>query len=590
MGRPRSPCSSRASGRSGSRRSPTTSRRGSTPPTSRSRREWMPRSCASSARSCSTAPPPRSRGRSPSAACLEAAAAPPARRGVDDAGALEIVRDPAIAAYFADRPLTSLTTVGAGPRAARRARARRRRRLVRVLPPLRGRATVQGRHGQERHLPHRGQAAPRASPRWASTSSTCRRSIRSGGSTARDATTPSTRSPAIPGRRGRSAPPRAGTTPSTPTSARSPTSAPSCGPPAPRASRSPSTSRCRPPPTTPGSRSIPEWFTTLPDGSIAYAENPPKKYQDIYPVNFDNDPEGIRAEVLRVVRHWIAQGVSIFRVDNPHTKPLQFWEWLIATVNAEHPDVVFLAEAFTRPAPLQSLAAAGFQQSYTLLHVAQHEGRARGVPRRVSHRDGRLRAARTCSSTPPTSSPSTCSSAGARPTGSAPRSPRRRRRPTACTPATSSSRTSRGRGRKRTSTTRSTSTRSATGRAPRRAATRSRRTSRGSTRSAASIPPSGSCATSASHWSDDDAILVYVKHLDAGVSPTGPQRHDHRRRQHRPALGAPDDGAPRHPRLGRRARRAVRGRGPGHRARSGPGPITTSSGSTRSPNPSTSST
>ena len=109
----------------------------------------------------------------------------------------------------------------------------------------------------------------------------------------------------------------------------------------------------------------PEWFTTLPDGSIAYAENPPKKYQDIYPVNFDNDPDGIRAEVLRIVRHWIAQGVKIFRVDNPHTKPLQFWEWLIATVNAEHPDVVFLAEAFTRPAPLQALAMSGFQQSYS---------------------------------------------------------------------------------------------------------------------------------------------------------------------------------------------------------------------------------
>ncbi|RZI86950.1 MAG: alpha-1,4-glucan--maltose-1-phosphate maltosyltransferase, partial [Microbacterium sp.] len=109
----------------------------------------------------------------------------------------------------------------------------------------------------------------------------------------------------------------------------------------------------------------PEWFTTLPDGTIAYAENPPKKYQDIYPVNFDNDPEGIRAEVLRIVRHWIAQGVKIFRVDNPHTKPLQFWEWLIATVNAEHPDVVFLAEAFTRPSPLQALAYSGFQQSYS---------------------------------------------------------------------------------------------------------------------------------------------------------------------------------------------------------------------------------
>lgn len=109
----------------------------------------------------------------------------------------------------------------------------------------------------------------------------------------------------------------------------------------------------------------PEWFTTLPDGTIAYAENPPKKYQDIYPVNFDNDPAGIRAEVLRIVRHWIAQGVKIFRVDNPHTKPLQFWEWLIRTVTDEAPDVVFLAEAFTRPTPLRALAQAGFQQSYT---------------------------------------------------------------------------------------------------------------------------------------------------------------------------------------------------------------------------------
>lgn len=109
----------------------------------------------------------------------------------------------------------------------------------------------------------------------------------------------------------------------------------------------------------------PEWFTTLPDGTIAYAENPPKKYQDIYPINFDNDPLGIRAEVLRVVQHWIAQGVKIFRVDNPHTKPLQFWEWLIATVSDRHPDVVFLAEAFTRPAPMQALAMAGYQQSYS---------------------------------------------------------------------------------------------------------------------------------------------------------------------------------------------------------------------------------
>jgi len=109
----------------------------------------------------------------------------------------------------------------------------------------------------------------------------------------------------------------------------------------------------------------PEWFTTLPDGSIAYAENPPKKYQDIYPLNFDNDPEGLREEILRVVRYWIDLGVTIFRVDNPHTKPLQFWEWLLGIINTERPDIVFLAEAFTRPPMMQSLAAVGFQQSYT---------------------------------------------------------------------------------------------------------------------------------------------------------------------------------------------------------------------------------
>jgi starch synthase (maltosyl-transferring) len=109
----------------------------------------------------------------------------------------------------------------------------------------------------------------------------------------------------------------------------------------------------------------PEWFTVLPDGTVAYAENPPKKYQDIYPLNFDNDPEGIRAEVLRLVLHWVARGVKIFRVDNPHTKPLDFWEWLIWRVKDIDPDVLFLAEAFTRPAVMHGLAKLGFTQSYT---------------------------------------------------------------------------------------------------------------------------------------------------------------------------------------------------------------------------------
>ncbi|PJI84749.1 alpha-1,4-glucan--maltose-1-phosphate maltosyltransferase [Luteimicrobium subarcticum] len=109
----------------------------------------------------------------------------------------------------------------------------------------------------------------------------------------------------------------------------------------------------------------PEWFTQRADGSIAYAENPPKKYQDIYPLNFDNDPEGIYAEVLRVVNVWIDAGVTAFRVDNPHTKPLPFWERLLGEVRRTHPEVLFLSEAFTKPAMMRTLAAVGFHQSYT---------------------------------------------------------------------------------------------------------------------------------------------------------------------------------------------------------------------------------
>ncbi|MFJ8312067.1 MULTISPECIES: alpha-1,4-glucan--maltose-1-phosphate maltosyltransferase [unclassified Streptomyces] len=118
-------------------------------------------------------------------------------------------------------------------------------------------------------------------------------------------------------------------------------------------------------PDHPWVREHPEWFTTRPDGSIAYAENPPKAYQDIYPLNFDNDPEGLYAELLRIVLFWADHGVRIFRVDNPHTKPLAFWDFLIWRVKESHPDVLFLAEAFTRPAVLQGLAKAGFTQSYT---------------------------------------------------------------------------------------------------------------------------------------------------------------------------------------------------------------------------------
>jgi starch synthase (maltosyl-transferring) len=109
----------------------------------------------------------------------------------------------------------------------------------------------------------------------------------------------------------------------------------------------------------------PEFFTTLPDGSIAYAENPPKKYQDIYPLNFDNDPEGSYREMRRIFQVWIDRGIRIFRVDNPHTKPLGFWERLLHDVNSAYPEVIFLAEAFTRPPMMRGLAKVGFQQSYT---------------------------------------------------------------------------------------------------------------------------------------------------------------------------------------------------------------------------------
>ncbi|MEV0970274.1 alpha-1,4-glucan--maltose-1-phosphate maltosyltransferase [Microtetraspora glauca] len=118
-------------------------------------------------------------------------------------------------------------------------------------------------------------------------------------------------------------------------------------------------------PDHPWVKEHPEWFNIRADGTIAYAENPPKKYQDIYPLNFDQDPEGLYAEVKRVIRHWMDHGVRIFRVDNPHTKPVNFWERMLADIASTDPDVLFLAEAFTRPAMMQTLAKVGFHQSYT---------------------------------------------------------------------------------------------------------------------------------------------------------------------------------------------------------------------------------
>ena len=119
-------------------------------------------------------------------------------------------------------------------------------------------------------------------------------------------------------------------------------------------------------PDHPWVREHPEWFFIRPDGSIKYAENPPKKYEDIYPINFWGDERDALWDACRdVLRFWAAQGVRTFRVDNPHTKPYAFWEWVIAELQREYPDTVFLAEAFTRPKRMQELARLGFTQSYT---------------------------------------------------------------------------------------------------------------------------------------------------------------------------------------------------------------------------------
>jgi starch synthase (maltosyl-transferring) len=119
-------------------------------------------------------------------------------------------------------------------------------------------------------------------------------------------------------------------------------------------------------PDHPYVKSHPEWFRWRPDGSVQYAENPPKKYQDIYPFEFENEQwKSLWEELASVFEFWIGHGVKIFRVDNPHTKPFEFWEWCIAGLKKKHPEVIFLAEAFTRPRIMHKLAKLGFSQSYT---------------------------------------------------------------------------------------------------------------------------------------------------------------------------------------------------------------------------------
>jgi starch synthase (maltosyl-transferring) len=129
-------------------------------------------------------------------------------------------------------------------------------------------------------------------------------------------------------------------------------------------------------PDHPYVKSHPEWFRWRPDGTVQYAENPPKKYQDIYPFEFESQAWKMLWEELQsVFEFWIGHGVKIFRVDNPHTKPFEFWEWCIAELKKKHPEVIFLAEAFTRPRIMHKLAKLGFSQSYTYFtwRNAKHE-------------------------------------------------------------------------------------------------------------------------------------------------------------------------------------------------------------------------
>jgi starch synthase (maltosyl-transferring) len=136
----------------------------------------------------------------------------------------------------------------------------------------------------------------------------------------------------------------------------------------------------------------PEWFQRRPDGSIRYAENPPKKYQDIHPIEFwpeqESDRVALWSAARDVLEHWIGHGVKVFRVDNPHTKPFAFWEWVIADVRGRHPEVIFLAEAFTRPKVMHTLAALGFTQSYTYFTWRTSAWELRDYGNELGHGEG----------------------------------------------------------------------------------------------------------------------------------------------------------------------------------------------------------
>ena len=267
-------------------------------------------------------------------------------------------------------------------------------------------------------------------------------------------------------------------------------------------------------PDHPWVKEHPEWFHHRPDGSIKYAENPPKKYQDIYPINFWPDGRGRARRALwqackDILDFWIGHGVRIFRVDNPHTKPLAFWEWVIPAVQRDHPDVLFLAEAFTRPKVMATLAEVGLHPELHLLHLAHRPSGSCATTWRRSPRGPRpTTCGPTSGPTRPTSSPAPCATAARPRSSSAWCWPPPWCRPTASTAATSCARTRpRRRPTRSTSTPRSTRSSTATGTTP----TRWPRSSPSSTTSAAATRPSPSWATSASTARSTSSMLAYSK-------------------------------------------------------------------------------
>ena len=189
----------------------------------------------------------------------------------------------------------------------------------------------------------------------------------------------------------------------------------------------------------------PEWFSKRADGTIAYAENPPKKYQDIYPINFDNDRDGIYLECLRILKLWMSHGVRIFRVDNPHTKPVNFWAWLLAEVRKTDPDVLFLSEAFTKPAMMQALGKVGYHQGYTYFTWRNEKWEIEEYMKELTT-DRTASSGRVSGRTPPTSCPTSCNGVASRHSPSVQCSARRCRRCGGSTQASSCSRTRAGSG------------------------------------------------------------------------------------------------------------------------------------------------